>query len=113
MLSAACAVILSQGARIGMESKLVVIAGPLQGTVFALAEDEISIGRDTTSGVRLGDPSVSRQHSLVRREGPCFKIVDLDSFNGTYVNGIPVLEHSLHHGDQIAVGDVLLLFLLD
>jgi Nif-specific regulatory protein len=96
-----------------MESKLVVIAGPLQGTVFALAEDEISIGRDTTSGVRLGDPSVSRQHSLVRREGPCFKIVDLDSFNGTYVNGIPVLEHSLHHGDQIAVGDVLLLFLLD
>lgn len=96
----------------GMKSKLVIIAGPLQGTVFEAAEDEVSIGRDATSGIRLSDPSVSRQHSLLRREGECFKIVDLDSFNGTYVNGVPVLEHSLNHGDHVAVGDVLLLFLL-
>jgi len=41
-----------------------------------------------------------------------FTIVDLESYNGTFVNGVPVKEHPLAHGDQIAVGDVVLLFLL-
>jgi len=38
--------------------------------------------------------------------------VDLESFNGTFVNGLPVNEQALFHGDQIAVGDLVLLFLL-
>ena len=42
-----------------------------------------------------------------------FTIVDLDSYNGTFVNGVPVREHPLVHGDQVALGDVILLFLLD
>ncbi|HYR74674.1 MAG TPA: sigma 54-interacting transcriptional regulator [Pyrinomonadaceae bacterium] len=41
-----------------------------------------------------------------------FTISDLESYNGTFVNGVPVKEHPLAHGDQIAVGDVVLLFLL-
>ncbi len=41
-----------------------------------------------------------------------FTIIDLESYNGTFVNGVPVKEHPLAHGDQIAVGDVVLLFLL-
>src|SRR6266850_6849881 len=41
-----------------------------------------------------------------------FTISDLESFNGTFVNGVPVKEQALAHGDQIAVGDVVLLFLL-
>ena len=41
-----------------------------------------------------------------------FTLVDLESYNGTFVNGLPVHEQKLAHGDQIAVGDVLLLFLL-
>ena len=96
-----------------MTPKLIAITGPVQGTVFDLTEDEVSIGREATSRVRLVDPSVSRRHSLIKREGDSFKIVDLDSFNGTYVNGVPVLEQTLGHGDQIAVGDVLLFFLVD
>lgn len=44
--------------------------------------------------------------------GSQFTIVDLESYNGTFVNGVPVKEHPLAHGDQIAVGDVVLLFLL-
>ncbi|MDQ3688057.1 MAG: sigma 54-interacting transcriptional regulator [Acidobacteriota bacterium] len=95
-----------------MTPKLIVIAGPLQGTIFDLPEDEVSIGREATSHVRLIDPSVSRRHSLLRREGESFKIIDLDSFNGTYVNGVPVNEQPLKHGDQVAIGDVLIFFLL-
>jgi Nif-specific regulatory protein len=45
-------------------------------------------------------------------EADQFTIVDLESYNGTFVNGVPVKEHPLAHGDQIAVGDVVLLFLL-
>lgn len=41
-----------------------------------------------------------------------FKVVDLESYNGTFVNGVPITEQQLAHGDQIAVGDVSLLFLL-
>ncbi len=96
-----------------MTPKLIAITGPVPGTVFDLTEDEVSIGREATSRVRLIDPSVSRRHSLLKREGDCFKILDLDSFNGTYVNGVPVIEQSLKHGDQIAVGNVLLFFLVD
>ncbi|MCA1615222.1 MAG: sigma 54-interacting transcriptional regulator [Acidobacteria bacterium] len=96
-----------------MTPKLIAITGPVPGTVFDLTEDEVSIGREPTSSVRLVDTSVSRRHSLIKREGDCFKILDLDSFNGTYVNGLPVIEQSLKHGDQIAVGNVLLFFLVD
>lgn len=95
-----------------MKSKLIVIAGHLQGSTFEVTDDEVSIGRDVTSGVRLVDPSVSRRHSVLKIDGDCFKIVDLDSFNGTYVNGVPVIEQQLKHGDQVAVGDVLMIFLL-
>jgi len=95
-----------------MTPKLISISGALQGTVFGLGEDELSIGREAVNQVRLVDPSVSRRHALISREGEQFKLVDLNSFNGTFVNGVPVLERILEHGDQVAVGDVLLLFLL-
>ncbi|MGH9903365.1 MAG: FHA domain-containing protein, partial [Pyrinomonadaceae bacterium] len=95
-----------------MNPKIIVIAGPLQGTVFDLNEDEELVGREAASSVRIPDPSVSRRHCLLRKEGGRFKVVDLDSFNGTFVNGVPVAEQFLEHGDHIAVGDLLLLFLL-
>jgi pSer/pThr/pTyr-binding forkhead associated (FHA) protein len=40
----------------------------------------------------------------LRREGKSFKLIDLDSRNGTFVNGIPVQERVLEHGDQIRIG---------
>lgn len=96
-----------------MTPKLIAITGPVPGAVFNLTEDEVSIGREPASSVRLVDASVSRRHSLIKKEGDCFKILDLDSFNGTYVNGLPVIEQSLKHGDQIAVGNVLLFFFVN
>src|ERR1044072_768139 len=94
-----------------MNPKLIVIAGPQKGAVFELSEDESSIGREIASTIRLADPSVSRQHCLLRSAEGRFKVIDLDSFNGTFVNGIPVVEKALEHGDHIAIGDLLLLFL--
>jgi len=60
------------------------------------------------------DPSVSRKHCLLRQEEDGrFQIKDLDSRNGTVVNGLPVKEQWLHHGDEIATGDSMFLFLVE
>jgi Nif-specific regulatory protein len=92
--------------------KLIAISGPAEGTTFALAEEEISIGREASNSISINDHSVSRQHCVIRRENGSFKLIDLDSYNGTFVNSVPVGEQYLNHGDQISVGSVRFVFLL-
>ena len=93
-----------------MTHRLIALSGALKGTTFPLADDEISIGRDVSNTISLNDPSVSRRHCLIKN-GNGFHVIDLESYNGTFVNGMPVLEQSLSHGDQIAVGDIRFIFL--
>jgi transcriptional regulator with GAF, ATPase, and Fis domain len=95
-----------------MKPKLEAMSGPLRGTSVALVDEEISIGRDRRNLIRLDSMSVSRRHCSIRSEGGRLKICDLESRNGTFVNGIPVKERFLDHGDQIRVGDSLFLVLL-
>jgi transcriptional regulator with GAF, ATPase, and Fis domain len=105
---------------------LITISGSIKGATFTLTAEEVSVGRESTNVLCLNDPSISRRHCMIKQqavlsEGEAhpttgeslqFTITDLDSFNGTFVNGIPIKEHVLAHGDQIAMGDVLFLFLL-
>jgi Nif-specific regulatory protein len=63
--------------------------------------------------VAVIDPSVSRKHCLLRREDGRFQVRDLASRNGTLVNGQPVKEQWLRHGDEISTGDSVFLFLVD
>ncbi len=93
-------------------ARLIAISGPTEGTTFALTEAEVSIGREPSNLICVNDHSVSRRHCLIRREGESFKLIDLESYNGTFVNAVPVGEQSLSHGDQIAVGIVRFVFLL-
>jgi transcriptional regulator with GAF, ATPase, and Fis domain len=95
-----------------MKPNLTFIAGPSKGTVFELSEDEIAIGRDLTNQLTINDKSVSRHHCLLKQENGQFKITDLESHNGTFVNETPAKEHVLLHGDRVRVGDSLFLFLL-
>jgi transcriptional regulator with GAF, ATPase, and Fis domain len=92
--------------------RLVAISGPLKDSTFALPPGEVSIGRDVANVLPVGDPSVSRRHCVLRTETNRFRIRDLDSRNGTLVNGTPVKDHFLNHGDQVAVGDSIFLFLV-
>ena len=96
-----------------MTPRLIAISGALTGTTFALVQDETAIGRDISNSVSLNDPSVSRRHCLIRKNGVTdgFHVIDLESYNGTFVNGVPVAEKALTHGDQIALGDIRFLFL--
>ncbi|HYG82750.1 MAG TPA: sigma 54-interacting transcriptional regulator, partial [Pyrinomonadaceae bacterium] len=94
-----------------MNPRIVVITGPLKGSVFELDESELSIGRDSTNRVRLADSLLSRRHCRVTRAGERFILADLESLNGTFVNGRPVREHTLADGDLIDVGESRLVFL--
>jgi Nif-specific regulatory protein len=84
----------------------------LKDSSFALSSGEVPIGRDPLNLIAISDPSLSRRHCLLTHDGEIFKIRDLESRNGTYVNGVAVKEQELHHGDQIAIGDSVFMLLL-
>jgi Protein kinase domain/Inner membrane component of T3SS, cytoplasmic domain len=92
-----------------MSAQLVVIAGPDQGRVFALAGGTpLVVGRGTQSMTRLNDLRVSRVHCQVEQRGGDVVIKDLNSVGGTLVNGAAVTEHVLRPGDVVQVGDTQL-----
>src|SRR5437867_730796 len=95
-----------------MNPRLVIMAGSSKGTIFRLTQEEISIGRESSNLLRLDNASISRRHCLISKQNGQFLIRDLGSRNGTFVNDVPVNERSLQDGDQIQIGDAVLLFLL-
>ncbi len=103
---------------------LVVIYGDLIGRRVELDQAPIVIGRSVKSDLQLDEESVSRQHVRIEpvdgaasgedtSDGVRWRIVDLDSTNGTYVNDQAVSGTLLRHGDQIQVGRSILRFLAD
>jgi len=96
-----------------MRPRLLVLSGPLKDSTISLSEGEVTVGRDASNGIAVVDPSVSRKHCLVSWNEGRFRVRDLDSRNGTLVNGNGIEEQWLEHGDQIATGDSSFLFLLD
>ncbi len=97
-----------------MRPRLLVTAGPSKDATIPLPDGEATLGRDPTNAVTVADASVSRKHCLLRREEDGrFQIKDLDSRNGTLVNGLAVKEQWLRHGDEIATGDSVFLFLVE
>jgi DNA-binding response OmpR family regulator len=85
--------------------------GALDGQRFPLAQDVTLIGRSEDCNVRVLDPLASRHHAHVRRETWRYVLVDLESRNGTLVNGDPLTgEHHLQHGDTIHIATTPLRF---
>jgi transcriptional regulator with GAF, ATPase, and Fis domain len=95
-----------------MNPRLLGIAGPFEGITFSLTEGSVSMGRDSTNDLCIADHRLSRRHCLLSMQGENFVIRDLRSKNGTLVNGVPVTEQLLKHGDYITVGDSVLVFQL-
>ena len=96
-----------------MHPRLLVLSGPLKDSTIPLAEGEVTIGREAANGIAVADPSVSRKHCLLSWQEGRFRVRDLESRNGTLVNGAGVEEQWLQHGDEIATGDSSFLFLLE
>ena len=95
------------------EPRLIAMAGPRRARSSRFPAGDLSVGRGSSNGLSLESESVSRHHCVVKQHGGDTKIIDLDSLNGTFVNGVPVKERLLDHGDQIAIGDSLFLLLVE
>ena len=89
---------------------LFVIRGNDQGTRFELEEPILRLGRDKSSGLHLHDTEVSRHHAEFRRTHREYTVSDLNSSNGTFVNGKRVRQQLLTSGDQVQVGSTLMLY---
>src|SRR5215469_2467404 len=94
--------------------RLVAISGPLGGTVRAVKDDPLSLGRDAAKQDMIGDSAISRKHCAISRVSQdTYEIVDLESRNGTFVNGIQISRTPIRHGDRIRIRTSEFLFLTD
>ena len=92
------------------QARIVVLAGKLAGDKYAIAS-ELTLGRGEQADVRIDDTLVSRMHARIfEHENGAFVVEDLESRNGTLVNGLAVARQVLTYGDRIQIGSSLLLF---
>ncbi len=90
----------------GQSYRLVVRQGPIPGQVFELNKPEINIGRDISNDFVINDAEVSRKHAKLTLEGDRYRIEDLSSTNGTYIDGQRLIgPHLLAVGEIIMFGD--------
>ena len=90
---------------------LTVIKGPDQGRRFELPDDEPQLIGRSSEALPLQDPTISRRHSELTPDDGRWYINDLQSNNGTFVNGRRVIERRLlQPGDQIRTGNTILMF---
>ncbi len=99
---------------------LVFLRGELLAAPIPLERDEVTLGRALEADVRVNDARASRMHARITVERDAatgdvrYRITDLDSTNGTLLNGQPVSDAYLQDGDKLTVGEQLLRFdLLD
>jgi len=96
-----------------LNPRLVAISGSLEGTVRAVTDGALSLGRDPANQVMVGEPAVSRKHCTISEiSSGIFEIADHDSHNGTFVNGVQVTRSSVQHGDRIRIGVSEFVFLI-
>jgi pSer/pThr/pTyr-binding forkhead associated (FHA) protein len=87
-----------------------VLEGIDKGRVFRELPTPLTIGREEGNILRLNDERVSRFHAKVQIDSEDFILTDLESTNGTRVNGHVVQIRRLRFGDRVSVGRSLLLF---
>jgi len=83
---------------------LVVQRGPNAGARFLLDADRTTAGREPSSDIFLDDVTVSRRHAEFVRDGDAFRVRDVGSLNGTYVNRDRVDDVPLAAGDEVQIG---------
>ena len=89
---------------------LVVKRGPNAGSKYLLDTDVTRAGRHPNSEIFLDDITVSRRHAEIRREEGAYRVRDVGSLNGTYVNRERIDDAALGNGDELQIGKFKLVF---
>src|SRR3954469_3245463 len=92
-----------------MASVTVFFSGQEQAT-YPLDKPTMLVGREEVCQIHIDNRSISRQHCAFYAKGEGFIIQDLNSANGTYVNGHKITEHILAAGDMVIIGKYELRF---
>jgi two-component system cell cycle response regulator len=107
-------------ARRDIKPSLVFLSGELIAVPIPLDREEVILGRALEADVRINDTQVSRQHAKIIASQDAATSVseyilnDLDSRNGTFLNGRRIRREKLENGDKITIGETILRFdLLD
>ncbi len=87
-----------------------VLEGMERGIVYSREALPVSIGREEDNTIQLNDDRISRFHAKLQDHSGRVILTDLDSTNGTRVNGHPIQMRVMQQGDVIAVGRCVLLF---
>jgi pSer/pThr/pTyr-binding forkhead associated (FHA) protein len=97
------------------QAVLVISEGGFEGTRYPLRGEETIIGRNPNTDITLLDESISREHAIVEVDEATgtWTLEDLQSTNGTKVNGKRVRSATLTHGDEIEIGHTKFKFLLN
>lgn len=96
-----------------MSATLTIIEGRDPGRSFPIGEGvTLTIGRSSTSSVRVLDPRSSRNHCTLICQGDEYVLSDLNSTNGTFIDNRPIERRRLQHGDRIHIGHSVLEFTL-
>jgi len=96
-----------------MDCRLVVVLGGVEGDTYSLHEGATTVGRDTDNDIQLISERVSRHHARFQNLSAVCRIEDLDSTNGTFINGKRISSanpYDLKQGDQISIGELVLRF---
>jgi pSer/pThr/pTyr-binding forkhead associated (FHA) protein len=84
-----------------------ILTTEAQGKVaYEFAERSLTIGRAPDNIIVIDDPSVSNRHAQLELTGETYRLKDLDSTNGTRVNGVPITETALRFEDRIRFGAI-------
>lgn len=87
-----------------------ILEGMERGRVFAGIETPFTIGREEDNAIQLNDERVSRFHLKIQEDADKVIVTDLESTNGTRVNGVPTTMRVLQIGDLVSIGRCLLVF---
>lgn len=88
-------------------SALLLVRGAGAPLRIPLSADEVVVGRSPRADICFPDAGLSRQHAALARTGPDFRIEDLGSRNGVFLNGLRVHAATLRHGDTLQLGELV------
>jgi len=92
---------------------VVLFVGENPQRIYPIKTSSVLLGRADDAQVSIADASVSSHHARIMQNSQGFEIIDLDSTNGTFVAGKRTSRAQLRNGDQVTVGNIEFMFLLD
>ena len=93
-----------------IERELLAISGSRVSERFPLGTEETRIGRSPRSAILLDERSVAWEHCVIQPSMDRYRVLDGRSGTGTFVNGKRISEHTLEPGDQVSIGETVLLY---